>query len=668
MIKNEIMLQQSNKIIVHATSIDKLSDLLTTKFLSNPSLAIIDPNEKISIDSDRTELDIVSSEFGQVIFVANPNHILNHHQADIYPCDSASATMPDINKGYFNPHTQSLDSLSVSTSETMMTTIKQWFHQKFDSKKDKKIIDFYFKCHKKRQDELKNYISIQPHFERLYFILKNKDVISDILEQYQLNNNPSNNGYKLINIYDEKGIFKDAFMYGLEMQFKKIINKELKQQIAQDKTNHDEIKVDLDIEKVNSLSETKMYAMIWAALNSSHFYSYIQHLFKQHVDNKKNINDKANVVDFFQVEFEMQEKMYQDGLIKYHVSLTNEWEIEFPEYMELTKENVQQYFKNINGEHATRLSEYGMQEEIMDWENYQIIAAINPIIQLDNLTNELYRLNRKELEQFVHKNEFKITLKNNEKIQLFNKHKANIDEILVNCHQDSYLDEFEEFTRYLIDCFPYAQCELEYLIIPSIVALSNQTLDLDHERFEYTIELLDDVIEELKEHLYSFDLDDENEINAAIEALSYFAYKMGYETFVPFYEVKMKECLDIDNKNFSHVLLPLSTLHQENNIQPLQYAINKFNELGIKTIFYEKHAFDENGNIKEHYYDKNAVIQELIQNNEIGLVNEFKLAKLEAKQKLELQVRQETKAKLENTREQQEAKPEQKNTKKRKLR
>ena len=653
MIKNKIMLQQSNKILIHATSIDKLSDLLTTKFLSNPSLAIIDPNEKISIDSDRTGLDIVSSEFGQVIFVANPNHILNNHQVDIYPCDSASATMPDINKGFYNPHTKSLESnsLSVSISETMMATIKQWFHQKFDSENDKQVIDFYFKYHKKRQDELKNYISIQPHFERLYFILKNKDVISDILEQYQLNNNPSNNGYKLINIHDEKGVFKDAFMYGLEIQFKKIIEKELKQQIKQDKKNNDKIKVDLDIEKVNSLSETKMYAMIWAALNSSHFYSYTQHLFNQYVDNKKNINDKANVVDFFQVEFEMQEKMYQDGLIKYHVALTNEWEIEFPEYMELTKENVQKYFKNINGEHATRLSEYGMQEEIMDWENYQIIAAINPIIQLDNLTNELYRLNRQELEQFIHKNEFKITLKNNDEIQLFNKHKANIDEILENCHQDNYLDEFEEFTKYLIDCFPYAQCELEYLIIPSIVTLSNQTLDLDHERFEYTIELLDDAVEELKEHLYSFGLDDENEINAAIEALSYFAYKIGYETFVPFYEVKMKECLDIDNKNFSHVLLPLSTLHQKNNIQPLQYAINKFNELGIKTIFYEKHAFDENGNIKEHYYDKNVVIQELIQKNEIGLVNEFKLdnVKLEEKQQVEV-------------------KKEQKNTKKRKLR
>lgn len=50
---------------------------------------------------------------------------------------------------------------------------------------------------------------------------------------------------------------------------------------------------------------------------------------------------------------------YKDGLIKYHVALNNDWEIKFPEYMNLTKENVQQYFKNINGEHATRLSEYG---------------------------------------------------------------------------------------------------------------------------------------------------------------------------------------------------------------------------------------------------------------------------------------------------------------------
>ena len=270
---------------------------------------------------------------------------------------------------------------------------------------------------------------------------------------------------------------------------------------------------------------------------------------------------------------------------------------------------------------------------------------------MDNLTNELYRLNRQELEQFVHKNEFQLTLQNDNQIQLFNKHKSNIDEILANCNEDNYLDEFKKIIRYFTDYQPDVQYELEYIIIPSIVALSNQTLDLDHERFEYTIELLDDAVEELREHLYNFGLDDENEINAAIEAISYFAYKIGHETFVPFYEVKMKECLDIDNKNFSHVLLPLSTLHQENNIQPLQYAINKFNELGIKPIFHEKHTFDENGNIKEHYYDKNSIIQELIKNNEIELVNEFKLynAKMEAKQQVE-------------------AKTEQKNTKKRKLR
>lgn len=655
MIKNETMLQQSNKIMVHATSIDKLADLLTTKFLSNPSLAIIDPNEKISNESDRTELDVVSSEFGQVVLIANPNHVLNKHKADIYPCDSASATMPDINKGYFNPHNKSLEFDSLS--HTMMGTIKQWFHQKFDSENDTKFIDFYFKYHKTRSDESGNFMFIHPHFERLYFILKNQDILLDILEQYQLKNNQFHNGYKLVDIQFEQSIFNDAFMYGLETQFKKIIDAEFKQNIKQDKTNNDEIKTELDMQQS---SEIKMYAIIWAALHSSHFYPYIQHLFNHHAGNKQdNTNAHANAVNFSQIEFEMQEKMYKDGLIKYHVSLNNDWEIEFPEYMELTKENVQTYFKNINGEHTTRLSEYGMHEEITNWENYQIIAAINPIIQLDDLTNELYRLNRKELEQFSHQNEFQLTLKNENQIKLFNQHKSNIDEIFKNCHEDTYLDEFEEITQYFTDYFPDAQYELEYLIIPSIVALSNQTLDLDHERFESTIELLEDAVNELKQNLYSVAVSGANadEMNAALEALSYFSYKIGYETFVPFYEFKMKECVDIDNKNFSHVLLPLSTLHQENNIQPLQYAINKFNELGIKTIFYEKNTFDENGNIKVSYYDKNEAIQELIQNNEIGLVNNFELdkAKLKAKQELKTEHEQEDELK-------------QKTNKKRKLR
>ena len=638
MIKNEIMLQQSNKIMVHSTNIDKLSDLLTTKFLSNPSLAIIDPNEKISNESDRTELDVVSSEFGQVILIANPNHILNKHKVDIYPCDSASATMPDINKGYFNPHDKSLEFDSLS--HTIMDTIKQWFYQKFDSENDTKFIDFYFKYHKTRSDESGDLMFIYPHFERLYFILQNKDNLFEILEQYQLKNNQFNNGYKFVDIQFEQSIFKDTFMYELETQFKKIIDAELKQNIKQDQANNDEIKTELDIKQS---SEIKIYAIIWSALHSSHFYPYMQHLFNNYIDNRQN---NANVVDFSQVEFEMQEKMYQDGMIKYHVDFNYEVGNEFSEYMDLTKENVQTYFKNINGEHATRLSEYGMLEEITRWETYQIIAAINPIIQLDQLPNELYRLNRQELEQFTHQNEFQTTLKNNDQIQLFNKHKTNIDEIFENCHQDNYLDEFAEITKYFMECFSDIP-ELKYLIIPSIVALSNQTLDLDHERFESTIELLNDAIDELKEYLDG--VADKNEINAVIEALSYCAYKIGYETFTPFYEVKMKECLDIDNKNFSHVLLPLSTLHQENKIQPLQYAINKFNELGIKTIFYEKHTFDENGNIKISYYDKNEAIQELIQNNEIGLVNDFQLDKAKADKKLK-------------------AEPKHKNTKKRKFR
>lgn len=629
------MLQQSNKIMVHATSPDKLADLLTTKFLSNPSLAIIDPNEKISNNSDRTELDIVSSEFGQVILIANINHILNKHKADIYPCDSASATMPDINKGYFNPHNNILEFKSLSS--TTMNTIKQWFHQNFNSENNKRFIDFYFKYHRKVVDDSNNSTFIDPHFERLYFILQNKDNLYEILEQYKLKNNQSNDGYELVDIHYEQNIFKDAFMYGLEAQFKKIINEELKQELKQNQMNNDKIKTELDIE----LSEIKMYAITWSALHSSYFHSYIQHLFNLHLANRQtNANTNTNIVDFLQVEFKMQEKMYQDGIIKYHVALNHELEIEFPEYMNLTKENVQQYFKNINGSHTTRLSESEMYEEITNWENYQIIAAINPIIQLDNLTNELYRLNRKELEQFIHQNEYQVTLQNNKQIQLFNTHKSNIDEIFKNCREDNYLDEFEEITQYVIECFPDARYELEYLIMPSIVALSNQSLDLDHERFESTIELLDDAIDELKGYLHNFEYN-ENEINAIIEALSYFAYKFGYETFVPFYEVKMKECLDIDNNNFSHVLMPLSTLHQENT-KPLQYAIDKFNELGIKPIFYEKHTFDSvaapnpvkrsnvNDNIKYCNYDKNKAIHDLIQNNEIELVNEFKLDKVKA--------------------------------------
>lgn len=85
------------------------------------------------------------------------------------------------------------------------------------------------------------------------------------------------------------------------------------------------------------------------------------------------------------------------------------------------------------------------------------------------------------------------------------------------------------------------------------------------------------------------------------ETLSYFAYKIEYEYFTTFYEVKVKECLDINSDNFSHVLLLTSTDES---------LINHFEKLNIKPVLYA---------------DLDQTVKDLIQKNQIQSMEGFKL-------------------------------------------
>ena len=67
-----------DKILVHATSLDNLSNILLSGFLAHPSLAILN-NEQKQSSTKSTPLDNLSFNFGNVVFVANPNNVLNKH-------------------------------------------------------------------------------------------------------------------------------------------------------------------------------------------------------------------------------------------------------------------------------------------------------------------------------------------------------------------------------------------------------------------------------------------------------------------------------------------------------------------------------------------------------------------------------------------------------------
>jgi hypothetical protein len=441
----------STKFMVHATGSSNLNNILTTKFLANPSLAIVDANQPQSFK-------FLSLNWGRIFFITNPNYILNNHQTDIYPCDSASKRLPKVEKAYFNRK-----------------------NGKFE--------------------------------------------INDLL---------------------------------------------------------------LD--------------------------DILQNEFKDHTFEK----------------LDMQIEMYERGLLKFYITVDNK-------NIELTKENVQQFFKDKYGNYLTRLSEANMRDNLELWEGYQLSSAICKSISLTDLNNSLYRLNINAFKNVIHNNQCSIMkqndtainnyyqvlhVKNDKQLTIFNKHKQLIDDLffqhMFNPHIHSPLNIYDVFVSwFLYDEFRYCYENIgDNNVFATIIVLSSfqsqinnvhEKLYLDSERFPQIIQLLNDIYEDLNKPsnmqtiFQSKFFHNEDEKMMFFETLSYFAYKIGYEYFTTFYEVKVKECLDINSDNFPHVLLPTSTDGA---------LINHFEKLNIKPVLYA---------------DLDQTVKDLIQKNQIQSMEGFKL-------------------------------------------
>lgn len=440
----------STKFMVHATGSSNLNNILTTKFLANPSLAIVDANQPQSFK-------FLSLNWGRIFFITNPNYILNNHQTDIYPCDSASKRLPKVRKAYFNRK-----------------------NGKFE--------------------------------------------INDLL---------------------------------------------------------------LD--------------------------DILQNEFKDHTFEK----------------LDMQIAIYACGLLKFYITVDNK-------NIELTKENVQQFFKDKDGNYLTRLSEASMRDNLELWEGYQLNSAICKPISLTDLNNSLYRLNINAFKNVIHNNQCSINkqndtainnyyqvlhVKNDKQLTIFNKHKQLIDDLffqhMFNPHIHSPLNIYDVFVSwFLYDEFRYCYENIgDNNVFATIIVLSNfqsqinnvhEKLYLDSERFPQIIQLLNDIYEDLNKPsnmqtiFQSKFFHNEDEKMVFFETLSYFAYKIGYEYFTTFYEVKVKECLDINSDNFPHVLLPKST-----DVS----LINHFEKLNIKPVLYA---------------DLDQTVKDLIQKNQIQSMEGFK--------------------------------------------
>ena len=330
-------------------------------------------------------------------------------------------------------------------------------------------------------------------------------------------------------------------------------------------------------------------------------------------------------------KLDMQIEMYEHGLLKFYITLDDH------KHIELTKENVQQFFKDKDGSYLTRLSETSMRDELELWEGYQLTAAICKPIGLTDLNNSLYRLNINAFKNVIHNNQCSIMkqnntainnyyqvlhVKNDKQLTIFNKHKQLIDDLffqhMFNPHIHSQLNIYDVFVSwYLYDEFRYCYENIgDNNIFATIIVLSNfqyqinnvhEKLYLDSERFPQIIQLLNDIYEDLNKPsnmqtiFQSKFFHNEDEKMVFFETLSYFVYKIGYEYFTTFYEVKVKECLDINSDNFPHVLLPTSTDGS---------LINHFEKLNIKPVLYA---------------DLDQTVKDLIQKNQIQSMDGFKL-------------------------------------------
>ena len=576
-----------DKILVHATSLDNLSNILLSGFLAHPSLAILN-NEQKQSSTKSTPLDHLSFNFGNVVFVANPNNVLNKHDVNVYPCDSASATLPTL-KTHYVSSIEALDSDSKDVD--LVDELHGWFKSKFPERQD--AIDFYFHNYHNNNthDDNKNGFPkplIHVQMENLYFILKNYDLIEHF-----------NNQSKLSDIQE---IF---YPYHKQTQFKHVLEHKMQTWMIDAVT-----------------SKSKHF--------NNKFAFQADHTLKNHIAKiEPEIQNSVTYMSFNQTEMEMFEKMHQDGLMKFYLLHSqNKTDIDNlkpkSKYIEFTKQNINTHFKKHDGLEKLTESDLNRLDDFYECEEYQLIAAITPKIQVSQLTNHLHQLNKQELLERIESNSInfskKIQFDVNQQKQ-FELDRQFIDKLIV----DKPLEPFEHFEKYILKSYQLNPSDMEQFLRPAIMTLSSEKEYFKHDRFEKYLDVMDVAIDEL-----TYDLDKDKK-NTLIQSLTYFGHQVSQNLFSLYYEAKVNDCLDINADNFSHVLLPKPKTDDEHKI--IQHLSDKLVELGVKPVLYVRNDTIqlEQDNVKEHLKNMeiNHVVTNLIDNHEVKIVNDFQYQRLD---------------------------------------
>ena len=588
-----------DKILVHATSLDNLSNILLSGFLAHPSLAILN-NEQKQSSTKSTPLDHLSFNFGNVVFVANPNNVLNKHDVNVYPCDSASATLP-ILKPHYVSSIEALDSDSKDVD--LIDELHGWFKSKFPERQD--AVDFYFhNYHNNNTHDNKNGFPkplIHVQMENLYFILKNYDLIERFNNQSKLS--------------DVQEIF---YPYHKQTQFKHVLDHKMQTWM-----------IDALMSKSKNFNNKFAFQANHTLKNHVH---KINELSTSTSNPKNNITNRTNLnyMSFNQSEMEMLEKMHQDGLMKFYLSLSksrtdNDDLKHKSKYIEFTKENINMHFKKHDGLEKLTESDLNRLDDFYEWEEYQLIAAITPKIQVSQLTNHLHQLNKQELLEQIESNFInfskKIQFDDVNQQKQFELDRQFIDKLIM----DKPLEPFEHFEKYILKSYQLNPSDMEQFLRPAIMTLSSEKEYFKHDRFEKYLDVMDVAIDEL-----TYDLD-ERKKNTLIQSLTYFGHQVSQNLFSLYYEAKVNDCLDINADNFSHVLLPKPKTDDEHQI--IQHLSDKLAKLGVKPVLYVRNDTIqlEQDNVKEVLgkMEINHVVTNLIDNHEVKIVNDFQYQSLD---------------------------------------
>ena len=497
-------------IMVHAVSDVNASNLLLSGFLAHPSMAIINPDERPYGTRSTTEIEAMIQNFGSILLIGNPKKLLEH-QVDIYPFDSASATLPDLNLNYID-------------EENYVRQVHDWFTQHYTHDEERELIDFFFQNQK------------NDYFDNLYFLLENYGYFVNNTFDTQINKISDK-------VFNSTNIKKHPNEYYQEM----LLN-----------------------EADDDLRKMKLLAL---SADSYYFANYVSDFFDLPTS-------KQEFKHYLYTSRQFSKHLCDNGI---QALMSSE------DDTIITKESVCDFFDD------TQMAEWDLPDDVNNYSEYHIFAALAKKIDNTNIENELYRLNKHQIHEFQEKNPIVSPYSDTSF--------AFIDDLFSHANRVIDFDTIEEVVSDRIrDIY---DIDIRGYFIPALLSAAGYEVAFEYNSFEeianiYREKFLGDNYDDGEyeyETLYSIE-------EYLYDLFHYLGQKINHHMMSDMLEMKFKEPVDLNADNFTHVLIPDNALGISKH--GLRFIKEQFEQLGIKTVMYSPKKI-----IDEQYNSANDVLNSI---------------------------------------------------------